>query len=152
MKVRIEYDSTFEEEEIVIKCAKLDNRVSKLKDIIENFENKNKVISFYKEKKEFYISTSDVLFFETSASGVDAHTKDDVYKVKYKLYELDEILDKNFIRISKSSIVNIGKIYSITYNIASSSLIDFHNSYKKVYASRFYSKALKHKLEERRNI
>jgi Response regulator of the LytR/AlgR family len=152
MKVRIECDSSVAEEEVIIKCTNFDDNIKKLKEEIENNFKKTKTISFYKDKKEFYIPLKDILFFETSSNHIDAHTKDDIYKVKNKLYELDDLLNKNFIKISKSAIVNINKIYSITHNITSSSLIDFYNSHKKVYVSRFYLKNLKNNLEERRNI
>ncbi|WP_332525109.1 LytTR family DNA-binding domain-containing protein [Terrisporobacter sp.] len=44
---------------------------------------------------EYYISLSDILFFETEENTMSAHTIDNVYQVKYKLYELEEILPKN---------------------------------------------------------
>lgn len=79
-----------------------------------------------------------------------AHTLNEVYQVKYKLYELEEILPQNFIRISKSTILNINHIYSITRNITSASLVEFKNTHKKVYVSRGYYKVLKLKLLEKR--
>ncbi|MEG0578156.1 MAG: LytTR family DNA-binding domain-containing protein, partial [Bacilli bacterium] len=67
-----------------------------------------------------------------------AHTIDNAYQVKYKLYELEEILTNNFMRVSKSTIVNIDYIYSIERNITSSSIVEFQNTHKKVYVSRYY--------------
>ena len=63
-----------------------------------------------------------------------------------KLYELENILPNSFLRISKSTIVNIQKIYSLSHSV-SSHLITFQNSHKQVYVSRMYYKVLK----ERRN-
>ena len=42
-----------------------------------------------------------------------AHTWDDLYQVKYKLYELEEILPGHFMRVSKSTILNLQKIYAL---------------------------------------
>ena len=53
-------------------------------------------------------------------------------------------------RISKSAIVNMNKVYSITKNIAASSTVEFGDSHKKVYVSRNYYKALVERLAEKR--
>ena len=105
---------------------------------------------FFKEDTEFYFSVEEVLFFETEGNKVNAHTADDVYTVKYKLFELEELLPGHFVRISKSGIVNANKIYSIQRNITSSSAIEFQGSHKQIFVSRSYYKVLKNKLEEKR--
>jgi len=89
------------------------------------------------------------LFFETGHDGVYAHTAADAFKTEFKLYELQEMLPEKFVRVSKSAIVNIVHILSISRNLASSSLIRFQRSHKQIYVSRFYYKDLKHKLNER---
>ena len=70
---------------------------------------------------------------------------------KYKLYELEDLLPNNFIRVSKSAIVNVSHIFSIDRNVTSSSCIKFNGTYKNVYVSRRYYKDLKNKLNEMRN-
>ena len=78
---------------------------------------------------------------------IDSNTE--CYRVKYKLYELEEILPKNFCRISKSTILNVNHIYSISKNITGVSLVEFQETYKKVYVSRYYYKILKNILGKR---
>ncbi len=151
MKVYIEYDSNLVEEEIIIRCQNIDDKIKKIQSLISEIDKNIPEITFYNNDKEYYLSLNKILFFETSDNNVNVHTKDNIYKVKYKLYELEEILPKNFTRISKSSIINIKNIYSINHNITSSSLIQFYNSHKQVYVSRFYYKDLKQRLSERRN-
>ena len=53
-------------------------------------------------------------------------------------------------RISKSTIVNLDHIYSITKNLSASSRVEFYGTAKKAYVSRNYYKALIEKLGERR--
>ena len=106
---------------------------------------------FYKNDTEYYLNINDILFFETSENSVEAHTEKEVYKIKYRLYELEEMLPNNFVRVSKSTILNVNQIYSINRNLTSSSLVQFYKSYKQVYVSRNYNKILKQRLEERRN-
>ena len=92
------------------------------------------------------------MFFETETKGIIAHTKEDVFLAKYKLYELEEILPGNFLRISKSGIVNMNKIFSITRNLTGASEIEFKGTHKKIFVSRSYYKVLKDKLEEKRKM
>ena len=68
----------------------------------------------------------------------------------YKLYELEEFLPGYFMRVSKSTILNTNHIYSITRSISSSSKVEFQNTHKQVYVSRYYYKPLKIKLLEKR--
>lgn len=148
MKIRIELDSEIKENEVVIRCNELKEEIIKIQKIISELIDEKKEMVFYKDNTEYYVSIDEILFFETEENSIYAHVLNNVYQVKYKLYELEEILPRNFVRISKSTIVNIDHIYSITRNITSSSLVEFKGTHKKVYASRFYYKVLK--LAEKR--
>lgn len=150
MKVRIEIDDSLEEDEVTIKCKELNQTIKKVQQSISNISQMPKLI-FYKNDIEYYLNLNDILFFETSENSVEAHTEKEVYKIKYRLYELEEILLNNFVRVSKSTILNVNQIYSINRNLTSSSLVQFYKSYKQVYVSRNYNKILKQRLEERRN-
>lgn len=150
MKIRIELDSKIKENEVVIRCNELKEEIIKIQKIISELIDEKKEMVFYKDNTEYYVSIAEILFFETEENSIYAHVLNNVYQVKYKLYELEEILPRNFVRISKSTIVNIDHIYSITRNITSSSLVEFKGTHKKVYASRFYYKVLKLKLAEKR--
>ena len=115
-----------------------------------DFSKKQAVIVFYKGSVEYYLSLNDILFFETDEKNVRAHTCDDLYQVKYKLYELEEILPGHFMRVSKSTILNLQKIYALHKTISSPCLIEFANTSKQVYVSRHYYRPLRSRLEEKR--
>lgn len=150
MKIQIEVDEKILEDEVIIRCNQLNDEINQIQNVVNEIISKNKSIIFYKDNIEYYISLKEVLFFETEENNVFAHTLENVYKVKYKLYELEKLLPGNFMRVSKSSILNIDYIYSITRNITASSIVEFQNTYKKVYVSRNYYKPLKFKLLEKR--
>ena len=150
MKIRIEIDPGIEEQEVVIRCGVIDESITQLQSLLLNAGKEKKKIVFYKDETEFYLPLDEVLFFETADNLVWAHTPQDEYQVKYKLYELEELLPGTFMRISKSAILNTRKVYSISRNLTASSLVEFQNSHKQVYVSRNYYKPLKNKLEERR--
>lgn len=150
MKIRIEVDEKIEEDEIIIRCRKLNDEVCNIQKSLSDMLSQKAQITFYKNNMEYYICLSEILFFETEATSISAHTVDNIYQVKYKLYELEEILPKNFMRVSKSTIVNIDYIYAIERNLTSSSIVEFQNTHKKIYVSRYYYKLVKLKLLEMR--
>lgn len=150
MKIRIEIDDNIDEDEIIINCREFDKNIEALHKSIKQVTNYVNLI-FYKNNIEYYFSLSEVLFFESGENNVFGHTAHDIYQIKNKLYELQELLPNNFVRISKSTIININYIFSIDRKLASSSCISLKNTHKQVYVSRAYFKELKTRLNERRN-
>lgn len=150
MKVTIEIDENLDEEIVVIKCKNLDDRIVQIQKMLAEQSSKDLTILLYKDEKEYYITLDEILFFETENKQIRAHTKNEIYETNYKLYELEEILPGAFMRISKSAIVNINHIYSITRNLTSSSVVEFAGSHKQVYVSRNYYKALVERISEKR--
>ncbi|MDO5154471.1 MAG: LytTR family DNA-binding domain-containing protein [Eubacteriales bacterium] len=149
MKIRIELDSV-DEDEITIRCKELTPEIMRLQQLISETTSRTSQFVLYKGDTEYYIELDKILFFETENSMVLAHTVDNVYETRKKLYELEEMLPAAFLRISKSSIVNTSKIYSISRNLTASSAIEFQGTHKQIYVSRAYYKVLKSKLEEKR--
>ena len=147
MKIRIEIDKD-QDEEIIIRCKNIDERINSIQKFIES-ESVNKKIKLFKDNMEYYIDLKSILFFETNDLFVSAHTVDNVFQIKHKLYELEKTLPNYFIRVSKSTILNVNHIYSIDRNITSSSTVIFNKTHKKVYVSRMYYKLLKQKMEGR---
>lgn len=150
MKIRIEIDEENTEEEVVIKCNSINNQVKIIQSTLSDLLSQKTQINFFKKGQEYYIDLEDILFFESNSQGICAHTANDMYYVKHKLYELEKVLPSMFIRISKSSIVNIKHIYSILKNLTSASRIEFYNTNKIIYVSRYYYQQLKSRLTEMR--
>ena len=88
MKIRIEVDENIQEDEVIIKCANLNEEIQNLQGAIKDALSKKNRIIFYKDNTQFYISLDEILFFETEETSISAHTLNNVYEVKYKLYEL----------------------------------------------------------------
>lgn len=150
MKIKIEIAEALEENEMLIRCRGLTDEIAAIqKAVLEITSSKQKFV-FYKGNIEYYLVLDDILFFETDEKGISAHTKTDAYQSKYKLYELENILPSFFMRVSKSTILNINHIYSIDRNLTASSVVAFSGTHKQVYVSRYYYKPLISKLEEKR--
>ena len=150
MKIKIEIDENLTEEEIVIRGSSLTEEMAIVQKTVADLLARKQTLTFYKNETEFYIPLDEILFFETEDGGISAHTASDVYMVKYKLYELEQVLPRNFIRVSKSTILNVSKVYSVERNLTASSVVAFANTHKQVYVSRYYYKSLKISLEEKR--
>lgn len=152
MRVVIEVNEELAEECIVIKCQKLDERIVKLQSLLSEHTDSDRDILLHKEGKEYYMPLEKLLFFETENRQIWAHTSDEMYETDYKLYELEEMLPGSFMRVSKSTIINLNHIYSITKNITAASVVEFNGSRKRVYVSRNYYKALIERLDEKRKV
>ena len=142
-KVKIEIDPTAAACEVTIRCPEVDEEVMKIQKLLSESSSGLSQIGLFKEDSEYFIPLDDILFFETESGHIRAHTADDEFEVKYRLYELEEKLPSYYLRISKSAILNTRRVYSITKNLAGASKIEFQGTYKTVYCSRNYYGALK---------
>ena len=147
LKLRIEITDEISENEVVIRCSQIDDSIKKLQSFIKDLGSPQ--IIFYKGQQEFFLPLDEILFFETEGERVYAHTTKDAFRVKHKLYELEEILPRNFARASKGTIVNTSKIYAINRQLTSSSQVKFTNTHKQIYISRHYFNTLKDILNNR---
>jgi len=146
VKLRIEVSGAGEEDEVIIRCARVDDTVQKLQAYILGLSDPK--LAFYKGQEAFYFPLDKILFFATEGEQVYAHTENDAFQVKHRLYELEAILPHTFARAAKGVIVNTGRIYAIGRNLATSNRIQFPGTHKQVYVSRHYYKALKAKINE----
>lgn len=149
MKIRIELESKLEEEEVVIRCNSLNDTVTEIQRVVSEVLTDRKQWYFTKGETVYYISLEDILFFDSSPQGICVHTRDDMYETRYKLYELEEKLPGYFMRISKSTILNVRQVYAVTRNLTASSAVEFQGTKKQVYVSRQYYKALRDRLDAR---
>lgn len=150
MKIKIEIDETLAEDEAVIRCARLSDEVRAVQKAISEVTAVSQGLELYQGTTEYFIPLEEILFFETEGNLVMAHTREDIYQTRYKLYELEELLPGSFLRVSKSAILNTRCIYSLTRNLAASSVASFENCPKQVFVSRNYYKVLVEKLKEKR--
>ena len=148
MKVRIELDPQMDEPEMIIRAPRLTEDVARLQQLI--LEQKMTPLTFYKDRSEYFVDVSKILFFETDGEKIYGHTREEAYEVRQKLYELEEILPIAFCRISKSTIVNTKQSYSIEKSFSGTSTVNFYQTHKQVHVSRHYYQLLKERLKEMR--
>ncbi len=110
MKVVFNSISKNEKESAVINAAELTDSIKMAISLLENGEA---AIVGYKDGEKCSLSVSRIYYIESVDDKSFVYTKNDCYEVRYKLYELEDTLDRRFLRVSKSMICNIRKIRSV---------------------------------------
>ncbi len=96
---------------VEIHCHKISDEV---KEIVAFVKSRQGQLTGIIEDRQFEIPVSDIFYIESVDNKSFLYTQEKVYETKYKIYELEEILrEKRFIRISKSTLLNLMKISSI---------------------------------------
>lgn len=148
MKVSLDIDEDFEETKVLIECRELDDSVQDLLDFIKG--KKTEFLVGKDGDMQHIMKPSDIHYCHTEKDGVVAVTKDGSFKLKEKLYELEEILPANkFIRLSKSVIANLHELsrFEASFN---GTLCVYFKSGAKEYVSRTYVNAIKEALKVNR--
>jgi DNA-binding LytR/AlgR family response regulator len=91
------------------------------------------------------VSPSDIFYIETVDNKTFLYCESDVYEAKQKLYELEELRMTDFLRISKSVIVNLSKIKSLAPSMSGKLEATLKNG-ERVVISRQYVNELKKNL------
>ena len=121
-----------EREEIIICCHEISDEVMSLANSI-------------KGQKNFLLASKDGEMFKLD-NKTFIYCKNNIYETKQKLYELEEILKgTKFFRCSKSMILNIGKIRSVSPSVNSRFEAKLVNGETAI-ISRQYVPTLKKKL------
>lgn len=129
--------------EVIIKCQKVNEQVMRLKSHIELFDN---TLQGKVQNETCFVQTKDVLYFEAVDNRMFLYTEKEVMEIKHRLYELELILSaKDFIRISKSQIVNVNKIRALKPEINRTILATMCNG-EQLYVSRTYVKPFRELL------
>ena len=140
------------EEEIIIKCKTLTEEMRILGETINAAMGQKQRLSVYRDGVDYYINLSKFLFFESDSNKIIAHTAGNFYFTDMRLYELEKLLPRNFIRISKSCIINASAVSAVKKNLAGASTLYFSGTDKVAYASRSYFKDLCQRIGDIRNI
>lgn len=140
MKVELKIDESFEETKVVIYSNKLSDEINILiKKLSE--ENPDHIIGHKDETIEI-IEQKDILRIYSALGKVYLVTSTQEYLAKYRLYELEEILNKNFIRISNSEIINLKKVKNFDLSLSGTIYVTFINN-SSTYVSRRYINKIK---------
>lgn len=141
MKVNIKLDQSIKEAYIEIYTNEINNEINDIVTYVEKNTLKN--ILCLEDDKIYLINPNEINFFYSENQNIFANTDKGVFKVKYKLYELEEKLSHlSFIRISKSALANLSKVNHFEMSFGGTVTVIFQNNSKE-YVSRKYVNKIK---------
>lgn len=142
MKIIIEDLQEGEEEQVIIKCHQVTPELHRL---ISRLKSQDVLIA-YDGNNIHRISPSKVYYIESVDNKTFLYCRDKVFESKQKLYELENYMSgSDFLRISKSVILNLRKINSLTPALNGRFEAKLENG-EKVIISRQYISDLKKRL------
>lgn len=143
MRIIIESPQPGDEDVVIVRCASPDQRLISM---LLAYQTANKELTGYMDDRIVRLNYRDVYYFEANENRVFAYSHSDVYEVKYKLYELEEMfVPLDFVRCSKSLIANMEKIEYLS-PLFSGKLEAHLKNGEKIVISRQYVHSLKAKL------
>ena len=102
-----------------------------------------KIEAFGDYDRRIKLPLNEILYFEADAEQVFAYTSEEIYNVKLRLYQVEEISEPaGIIRVSKSHLINVQKIESVRPALNSRLYVKMLNG-EEVLVSRKYAHALK---------
>ena len=145
MKVKLDIDQQYIEEQIIIEAPTLSPRVQKVQDFVQSLDQKETLKGKFQDQV-FLIEIQKIQRIYIENRKVLAEMGNRTYTLDIRLYQAVEILPASFIQISQSEIVNIDAISHL--KLTSNGLIEIYLKNESfTYSSRRYLKAIKEKLE-----
>jgi len=141
MQIEIKLDESCKEPKIIIHTDRMTEEVSQIVKLL------SEVFAAVHENGEIVLlEQTEIIRIYAENDRVYAQTKDDSYRLKARLYELEERLNKKmFIRISNSEIINLKEVKK--FDLSFSGTICVSMSDKTVtYVSRRYVRKIKQVL------
>ena len=142
MKVELNIDKKFEETIVTISANKVDDEIQNL---VNYIENKEEYFTGISDGKVCLLNLEDIIRIYVEERKVYVVTVEGRFIVRKKLYEVQSMLTKDFIKISQSEIANIKYLHSLDLGLRGTIVINYKNS-DISYVSRRMLKEFKVKL------
>lgn len=144
MDVEIEKIGAEERELVLIRCRAVTENVREIAAFVKSRQGS---LTGTQAAKQYELAVSDLYYIESVDGKTFLYTKDQVYETPYRIYELESLLRaKAFLRVSKSTLLNLMKIRSIRPAL-NGRLAAMLQSGEEVIISRNYVKDLKSALK-----
>ncbi|MCQ2977109.1 MAG: LytTR family transcriptional regulator [archaeon] len=131
MNVDLFVSKNVKESRAEIHTSKLTNNIKKAVDLLENDSfDENSVLAVKNGKDIIILDFEDVYMFRVEDKQVKVFTENKEYVIKKPLYQIEEGLDYYFVRISKSTIVNLRKVDRVAPSLKGMMFISLENGLK----------------------
>ena len=143
MKINLDIDGKYDDTEVIIRAPHLNNDIERIVAMMRMIDMQ---IAVRKDNETVLLDTDKILYVETVDRKTFVYTNVDTYESELKLYELEQqLIERDFLRISKQSIVNLRKIKSLKTDVNRKIRITLQNG-EQIVVSRMYSDELRRKL------
>ena len=129
MKVNLFVSKDVEEPYAEIHTNELNENITKAMSILENDES-SELLAVKKDSDIALLEYDDIFMFRVENKQVNVFTKDYDYIIKKPLYQIEENLNSDFVRISKTTIVNLKKIKRVAPSLRGMMFIELKNGLK----------------------
>ena len=143
MKINLDIDGKYDDTEVIIRAPHLNNDIERMVAMMRMI---NMQIAVRKDNETYLLETDKILYIEAVDRKTFVYTNSENYESELKLYEIEkELIERDFLRISKNSIVNLRKIKSLKADVNRKVRITLQNG-EQIVVSRMYSDELRRKL------
>ncbi len=136
---------TNEEESITLCVHKRTTLTDKIEELVTNNEVNGSNIYGYLDDDIVLLKIDEVSRFYVEADKTYASINNKIFQIKKRLYQIEEILPQYFIRINKSSIVNINYIKRFNTSWRANLCVELNDGIKD-YVSRRQVKKVKERM------
>ena len=136
MKVQLFVSKDFEDSHAEIYTDILTDNIQKAMVLLEDetkedgIDENNSILAVKKGKDIVLLDLEDIFMFRVEDKQLKVYTDKKEYLIKKPLYQIEDSLDSNFIRISKTTIVNIRKIERVAPSLKGMMFISLKNGLK----------------------
>lgn len=145
IKVRTNISKEFKDIEVCINAPEKNEEVQRLEnELLANASKSIQQIIAMQNNDIFIINVVDVIVFFSEEKNNFCRTKDGIYRIKEKLYYLEEVLStKDFIRISNSAIINVNHVKCFNTSIIGKIIVKFKDGNEESVSKRRTSEIMK---------
>lgn len=143
MKINLDIDGKYDDTEVIIRAPHLNNDIERIVAMMRMIDMQ---IAVRRDNETYLLETDKILYVEAVDRKTFVYTNADTYESELKLYELEQqLVERDFLRISKQSLVNLRKIKSLKTDVNRKIRITLQNG-EQIVVSRMYSDELRRKL------
>lgn len=151
IKIFTNISKEFKETTLTITAPVLTGEIQGIIEYASNSKVPSKIMA-NKNNEIYFIKIEDIICFFSQDKYNYIRTKDGIYRLKYKLYEIEEVFNsKDFIRISKSCIININQVKCFDTNTLGTLVVKLNDNTQEIVSKRNVSQIMK-LLKERSKI
>ena len=129
MKVNLFVSRDIEEPYADIHTNELTDNITRAMSILES-DDSSEMLAVKKGSDIALLEFSDVFMFRVEDKQVKVYTEDSEYQIKKPLYQVEENLTSDFVRISKTTIVNLKKVERVAPSLKGMMFIQLKNGLK----------------------